>query len=232
MKHNFLLSIKESCIKYKHVLYILYLPLYMHCFICLEERSDVHFTDIHCALDDRIPFCEIFIIPYLSWFLYVVLVLFFLFFQTEHLEDFYACIHTLIFGMSTCLLIYYLFPNMQNMRPVLERDNIFTDIIGFIYKSDTDTNVLPSIHVYNAVAIHIGFSTSHYFRERRGWKTASLILCILICLSTMFLKQHSFLDVITGIILFGIYGGLFYIIVPKLRKKGKEPGTGSKSDTL
>ncbi|MFR4337513.1 MAG: phosphatase PAP2 family protein [Lachnospira pectinoschiza] len=30
---------------------------------------------------------------------------------------------------------------------------------------------------------------------------ASLILCILICLSTMFLKQHSVYDVIGGIVL-------------------------------
>lgn len=152
--------------------------------------------------------------------LYVALVLLFLSLQRKHLEDYYRCSVILMLGMSTCLLIYYLFPNAQNMRPTeFTNSNIFTDIIGFIYSSDTDTNVLPSIHVYNSVAIHVAFAKSHYFKERKGWQLASLILCTLICLSTMFLKQHSFLDVITAIILYMIYYILIYQVLPKREDK-------------
>lgn len=209
--------------KYKHILFILYLPVYMHCFIWLEARKDLDFTNIHCMLDDMIPFLEIFIIPYLLWFLYVIVIIVFLFFQMEHLEDYYKCILTLMLGMTTCLFIYYIFPNMQQMRPdTFAHQNIFIDIIRFIYKSDTDTNVFPSIHVFNAIAVHVGFTTSHYFREKTGWKVSSLILCILICLSTMFLKQHSFLDVLGGAGLYGIYGTLVYIIIPKWRKSAEQ----------
>ena len=55
---------KDFFIKNKHFLFIFYLPLYMYCFTWLEARDDVPFTDIHCFVDDWIPFCEIFIIPY------------------------------------------------------------------------------------------------------------------------------------------------------------------------
>lgn len=213
---------KEFFMKNKHFLFIIYLPIYMYCFAWLEARDDVPFTDIHCFVDDWIPFCELFIIPYLLWFLYVVVVLLFLFLQRRHLEDYYCCVITLILGMSTCLLVYYLFPNAQSMRPAeFAHSNIFTDIIGFIYSSDTDTNVLPSIHVYNSVAIHVAFSESHYFKNRKGWHIASLILCTLICLSTMFLKQHSFLDVITAIMLYGVYYVLVYQIIPGKFEKRK-----------
>lgn len=216
---------KELLNRNKHILFIIYCPVYLHCFNWLEVRDGIPFQDIHCILDDWIPFCEIFVIPYVLWFLYVAAVVVWLYFQREHLEDYYRCVILLMLGMSTCLLIYYLFPNEQNLRPdAFAEQNIFTDIIGFIYASDTNTNVLPSIHVYNAIAIHVAFTSSYKFRGRRGWHTASLALCVLICLSTMFLKQHSFLDVITGLGLYLIYYALTCPLMKYWqRKKGQTP---------
>lgn len=206
LKKGFIMNWKEIINHNKHILFIIYCPLYLWCFSWLEARDNIPFQDIHCTIDNWIPFCELFVIPYVLWFLYVAAVVIYLYFQKEHLEDYYHCVILLMLGMSTCLLIYYLFPNEQNLRPdTFAKQNIFTDIIAFIYASDTNTNVLPSIHVYNAIAIHVAFYTSYRFRNRHGWHIASLTLCILICLSTMFLKQHSFLDVLTG---FGLY--LFY----------------------
>ena len=202
--------------KNKHILFLLYLPVYLFCFTWLEARNNISFTNIHCIIDDWIPFCEIFIIPYLLWFLYVAVVIIYLYFQKEHLEDYYRCVVALILGMSTCLFVYLIFPNAQNMRPTeFAHPNIFTDIISFIYASDTDTNVLPSIHVYNSIAIHVAFATSHGFKNRKKWRFSSLVLCTLICLSTMFLKQHSFLDVVTAIALYAVYYVIIYRLLPK-----------------
>jgi len=129
----------------------------------------------------------------------------------------------LMLGMSTCLLFYYIFPNAQSLRPdEFARSNIFTDIVRVIYTSDTNTNVLPSIHVYNSIAVHSAFANCYTFKEKRGWRNASLVLCILICLSTMFLKQHSFLDVIAGFGLYGVYSGLVYKIFPDWQAKVKK----------
>ena len=124
-------QLKQLLYKYKHAIILLYLPIYMLWFILLEHRTDVKFMEIHCIIDDWIPFCEIFIIPYLLWFIYVAAVLVFLFFQTKHIEDFYKCATILVMGMTTSLIIYTFFPNAQNMRPLtFERENIFTDIIS------------------------------------------------------------------------------------------------------
>ena len=44
--------------------FAIYLPWFGH----LEKTVTTHFHVIHTALDDYIPFCEYFIIPYLLWF--------------------------------------------------------------------------------------------------------------------------------------------------------------------
>jgi membrane-associated phospholipid phosphatase len=197
--------------KYKHIILILYLPLYMVWFTWLERRDVAQYTVIHCSLDDLIPFEEIFAIPYFLWFLYVVAVLCILFTQTEHLRDFYCCTATLMMGMTTCLLIYTFFPNAQTLRPqTFPRDNFLVHIIATLYRGDTPTNVCPSIHVYNSLAIHTAVAKSWFFKEKRGLQKASLILCILICLSTVFLKQHSVIDVVCAILLFTLYYSLIY----------------------
>ena len=205
-------KLKSILFKYKHAIIILYIPIYLFWFMYLEKRTDVEFTYIHCFIDDYIPFCEIFIIPYLIWFLYVAATLVFLFFQTKHLDDFYRCAAILLLGMTTSLIIYTIFPNAQNMRPhTFERDNIFTQIISVLYATDTDTNVCPSIHVFNAVAINVAISKSWYFKDKRAVRIGSNILCVLICMSTLLLKQHSFIDLVCALLLYLFY----YVIIYK-----------------
>lgn len=116
-------KLQKLLFKYKHAIIILYIPIYLTWFLYLERRDSVKYTDIHCFIDDYIPFCEVFIIPYFIWFLYVAVTLVFLFFQTKHIGDFYKCAAVLLLGMTTSLFIYTIFPNAQSMRPVsFERD--------------------------------------------------------------------------------------------------------------
>ena len=56
--------------KMKYWWTILYCPLYLFCFMLVEKR-DVPVTIISIALDHKIPFLEVFIIPYLFWFPYI-----------------------------------------------------------------------------------------------------------------------------------------------------------------
>lgn len=197
--------------KYKYMILVLYFPIYMLWFSWLERRDLPHFTIIHCKLDDMIPFCELFAIPYFLWFLYVAVSLLFLFLQSEHMSDFYRCSAVLMLGMTTCLIIYTIFPNAQPLRPEsFPRDNFLTGIVAGLYQGDTPTNVCPSIHVYNSIAIHMALSQSYALWEHKGIRTGSLVLCILICLSTMFLKQHSIIDVGCAILLYIFYYMIVY----------------------
>ena len=58
----------------KHALLLLYFMIYLPWFGHLERTVTTHFHVIHVALDDYIPFCEYFIIPYFLWFGYEDLV--------------------------------------------------------------------------------------------------------------------------------------------------------------
>lgn len=211
---------KQFIYRYKHIFVALYFPVYMVWFMWLEARVDVPFTYIHCAIDDYIPFCEYFIIPYLLWFVYVFATLALLFFDLKHLENYYQTIATLIIGMTASLLIYTLFPNAQSMRPTqFTHDNIFTQVISMLYATDTDTNVLPSIHVFNSLAIHAGLCRHATIHKQKIWRNGSFVLCLLICMSTLFLKQHSFLDVAAAIVLFMIVSWITNILFRKRTTK-------------
>lgn len=196
--------------KYSHAWTLLYVFIYMPWFMYIEKTitPDTEFTNLHVGFDDLIPFCEWFIIPYVVWFLYIPAVILLELF-TSRKEYYYACAY-LFTGMSICLLICTLWPNGQDLRvDTFEHENILTGIMGFIYHADTNTNVFPSIHVFNSIGAFIIICKSSFLKNKKTIKVASGILSILIILSTMFLKQHSVIDVIGGIIL----GLIMYLIV-------------------
>ena len=195
--------------KYKHAVpSIIYGIIYMVWFGYLE-RNVKHYKLIHVALDDYIPFCEVFIIPYLLWFLYVAAVILYFFFKDK--DDYFKCCAFLFTGMTVFLIISTLWPNGQRLRPfILPRDNVFTHLVAMIYSTDTPTNLWPSIHVYNSLGCHFAIIKSRHFKQHKGIRLASLVLCISIIMSTMFIKQHSVFDVTTAFIMAAVMYGLVY----------------------
>jgi len=195
--------------KYKYAWPLLYIFIYAPWFMWLEGRN-VTYTLIHTRFDDLIPFSEYFVIPYFIWFLYIpVVVLFFLF---NSKKEFFKLCQILFIGMSACLLICTLWPNAQPLRVDLSsHHNVFASIVARLYKADTSTNVFPSIHAYNSIVCSIAIFKSDLLKNKRWVKISSLILTILICLSTMFLKQHSVLDVLAAIVLSGIMYAFVYV---------------------
>lgn len=186
-------KMKELIGKYKHAWILSYFIIYLVWFVYLEARTSVNYYPIHIGLDDKIPFCEYFIIPYLLWFAYIAIPIIYFFFYNK--KDYYKCCAFLFIGMTICLIIYTLFPNQQNLRPVVfERQNMFTELVKLIYTMDTSTNVCPSIHVLNSIGVFISILESETLRKNKVVYISSGIITILICLSTLFLKQHSVID--------------------------------------
>ncbi len=194
--------------KYKHAIpLIIYGVIYLAWFGHLEKTID-KYRIIHVTLDDYIPFCEIFVIPYFLWFLYVAVVVGYFFFKDK--DDYYKCCTFLFTGMTIFLLVSTLWPNGQNLRlATMPRDNIFTHMVAMLYKTDTPTNLWPSIHVYNSLGCHFAIIKSTHFEKKKGIRIASLILCSSIILATMFIKQHSVYDVTTAFIM----ATIMYLIV-------------------
>ena len=143
---------------------------------------------------------EVFIVPYLLWFGYVALAITFFFFR--NVQDYYKLCIFLFVGMTVFLVVSTVYPNGHYLRPrVFERDNIFVTMVKGLYMVDTPTNLFPSIHVYASIGVHIALARSTYGRKYPMFRWASGLLMISIILSTMFLKQHSVLDVMAAIIL-------------------------------
>ncbi len=202
-------KMKGLYLKYRHAIPLaLYMVIYLAWFAWLEERNQKGYTVIHVGMDDYIPFCEAFIVPYLLWFAYVSVVVVFLFFKNK--QEYYRCCAFLFTGMTLFLIISTLWPNGHHLRLAeMPRDNVFTQAVAALWKLDTPTNLWPSIHVYNSMGAHFAVMRSSALRERRGIRIASGILAFSIILSTMFLKQHSVFDVATGLGL----GTVMYVLV-------------------
>jgi membrane-associated phospholipid phosphatase len=107
-------------------------------------------------------------------------------------------------GMTVCLIIYTIWPNGHHLRVDLHslgRSNIFTYFLSYIYTVDTATNVFPSIHVFNSIASYLAISKSDRLKKYKWIQNSALILTILICMSTVLLKQHSVLDIFGAVAL-------------------------------
>ena len=144
-----------------HLFLLLYALIYIPWFCWLEEKVNINsnFHVIHMALDDYIPFCEFFVIPYYLWFIYMAAGIIFIAFTD---------------GKLCWRLGIFLITGM------------------------TPTNLFPSIHVYNSLAIYFGLAHSQKLQNKKWIKNAALVLTVCIILSTMFLKQHSVFDVLTA----------------------------------
>lgn len=204
--------------KYRHGWVFLYIFIYLPWFFYLEKHITTNYHLIHTAIDDKIPFIEYFIIPYTLWFLFIAVTVGYFFFFGEK-SEFYRLIILLFSGMTIFLIVSTIYPNGLQLRPeTFTRDNIFVDMVKQLYAVDTSTNVLPSIHVYNSLGAYIAISHCSKLKKHRWVQILTLTLTVSIILSTMFLKQHSIIDVIAAFFM----AGILYILVYKPAKvKGK-----------
>ena len=125
----------------------------------LECRPVWGFHVIDTVFDDYIPFCEYFIVPYLLWFPYQILTVLYFIFRNKNKKEYYQLIFNMMMGMTVFLIVSYAYPNVLHLRPSeFPRENVFTDMVRWLYRTDTPTNVLPSIHVFNSLAVHMSLT--------------------------------------------------------------------------
>ena len=202
-------SLSKFYEKYKHgIPVLLYMILYLTWWGILEQKNARSFQIIHMAIDDYIPFCELFIIPYVLWFFYVSIVVIYFFFHDR--TEYYQALMFLFTGMTIFLVISTIWPNMHQLRlSQMPRDNIFTRVIAGLWATDTPTNLWPSIHVYNSLGAHFAIMKSKDFANKPLIRYASLLLAISIICSTVLIKQHSMFDVLTAFVM----AAVMYIFV-------------------
>lgn len=192
----------------KKILYVIvtllpmaiYMVVYMPTFFWVESLDHGgNFHIIHTAVDDMIPVIEVFIIPYALWLPYLCAGMIAIAIRTRTVSR--KTSYMLMVGMTLFIIISLVYPNMLELRAAIpDRQNIFIDMISYLHSIDTPTDVLPSLHVYDAIVVASGLHLA--FPEKKGMLAASDLLTLLIVLSTMFIKQHSIIDVISAIVMF------------------------------
>lgn len=183
--------------QFRHLKLLWAWPVYFAMYFLTENLiPPERLHTVHCALDDIIPFNEVFVIPYVFWYLLVAFTL--LWFALYNVDGFRKLMTFLIVTQVVAVAIYILWPSQQLLRPeVFPRQNLLSQIVGFLYAFDTNTGVCPSLHVAYSLGI-----ASVWLKERSasaGWKVFVVVAVILICLSTAFIKQHSVVDFFAAI---------------------------------
>lgn len=184
--------------EFRHLKLLIFWPIFGLFFTFVERFYNVeHYYSMHCPLDDMIPFCEWFLIPYLLWFVYLIGTIVYTFFFD--VAAFKRMMYFIIITYSITMLIYLVFPTCQDLRPTqFARNNVLTRFVAWFYNFDTNTNVCPSIHVLGSVAAMLGLCDCRRLQNPK-LKLLFILLCVLICISTVFMKQHSVLDVLAAL---------------------------------
>lgn len=158
--------------------------------------SNRYHHDITSSLDQKIPFLPEFILVYFGCYLFWAVNYYIIARQNAEirsrflLADFYAKI--------VCFICFILFPT-TNMRPVLSGDGIWVSLVRLLYQVDAADNLFPSIHCLVSWLSYIGLRSVK--GVPRWYRLASLVMAVLVCVSTVVLKQHVLIDVAAGVVL-------------------------------
>ena len=174
----------------------LYFVLYDAAFCALESwHRPVHL--VHTRLDDLIPFCRYAVIPYVMWFGWVPLILILLMWKSRGL--FWRTFGGIMAGTSFTLALYAVYPTGLRLRQSVPGVDFCAQLVRFIYRSDTPTNVCPSLHVFVTVVLMLAVYNADWTSVR--FRRVNAGIGVAICCSTVLIDQHSLVDVVLGAIL-------------------------------
>lgn len=172
-----------------------------------QRLSNCKLTDISTSLDSKIPtipgFTPIYALAFPFWFgsLYLI------FSQGE--KHTRRMIYTNTAALIFCGIIFAVFPTTA-ARETIEAKDLCSLLLNFIYSCDTPTNLFPSIHCMESFLVFEGVKSIKnipaYIKILVG------IFAVLVCMSTLFTKQHVIPDVLAGIVaaeLFWLIGKRF-----------------------
>ena len=220
-----LTAIKDFYLSHKYVWLLLLWFVYVIWYGILNRMPSHMFHVMHMPIDDKIPLVEGFVLFYILWYVYIAAAFLYPLFTSK--KDFLTMISLIFIGIITSLIICTVYPTKITFRPTdVEPDTFLRWIISVVYGTDNPVNVFPSIHCVVTIVITAGFLFSEKLRSKKpSIIIIKIMLCILtvgICASTVFVRQHSFADVLMGIAVSILTCLLtYFVIVPRFIDKKK-----------
>lgn len=166
-------------------------------------------------IDTIIPFISAFIVPYVIWYFLLFTIPYHYYAKDKNtfIQYFISYIVCVILGNIT----YVVYPSIV-VRPEIISNDIFSILIKFIYAIDTPAlNCFPSLHC--AISMLWFLFSLDCNKLSKSRKIFNCSISILIMMSTLFIKQHVFIDLVAGNIMALI---AFFIAKCFNTKKAKE----------
>ena len=157
------------------------------------------------AIDAKIPFSIYAIIPYSTWFFLLIIVPYLLYKKDRNSLAKYIVSYLVMVVIADIIFISY--PTTV-ARPEVTGTNIIELITRLVFWVDTPIlNCFPSMHCAISMSWLLYIITSKETNKKE--KIIIPILCVAIMISTLFIKQHVFIDLVSGVIL----ATIVYIVV-------------------
>ncbi|CAM3004076.1 phosphatase PAP2 family protein [Paenibacillus sediminis] len=207
-----------------HALGILSIPIQGFIYVWITHHIGPNIYYDYGWLDTKIPFLRWFILPYVSWM--PILYISFLYFAIVNRKIYW---HTLIIyniAVAISHVIFWVYPT-HVPRPAVDSADLAGVLVNFIYRSDMPYNCFPSIHVMTSYLLYITIRRAkRHLTLNTSIRSIWSVLLWFIIASTVFVKQHSILDVIGGIICAEVTYQLFYYVISLTQRREKQM-TGS-----
>ena len=153
--------------------------------------------DLILDIDKEIPFIPEFVWVYHSLYFQIFLVMVFLV-KEEHLffKTFWACIFSSVLLLTFYLLLPSFYPRYQ-----IDLANMSAQVVNFTRMLDGANNTFPSGHVVFSWLMFITMLKSKLTEGRLGLVFLFMLWASGISLSTLVIKQHYIVDVVSGCLL-------------------------------
>lgn len=215
---------KEKLINYYkkyHIHYLLIVAFLYGLKLIMYELSSTITTNSHTInmqIDTLIPFCKYFVFFYFAYYWFTPLVIYLTSYSSKR-KFFKLIITTTI----TCVLanIVFLTYQVKMTRPEILGNDLFDLWIKWLYTDldPTALNCFPSLHAAMGVITVIASYKNNIFPK---WlQITGIILGIGCAISTVFIKQHYFIDMIIGTLLVIIIYSIISLIDKKIHNKKK-----------
>lgn len=165
---------------------ILYLAV-KSLYVPLNRKKCKYYWEL--PIDKNIPLLPVFIVPYLSYFPFIIVAIVF----TWNTQYSLPLLHSLTISYVLAELFWFYIPNGVR-RPNMVGNGVFHILTRFLYRIDGDGNGFPSAHVF--ISILCGYFLWKLFPPF-GVLFVSIVLLIIV--STVLIKQHYVIDIPGGI---------------------------------
>lgn len=172
-------------------------------------------------IDDNIPLVKVFVIIYVVsyafWGIYLLII------STTDSRNYINFIISFLITSFIGFLFFLFMPtyidrSAEGVLAAVEGPGFLNLCLRGIYASDgweTGRSLFPSFHCFISMFCYLGVRRADNIG--RGMKVFAIVATVLVCLSTVFTKQHYFMDIVGGVGFAALCDAIVYKLDPGTR---------------